>query len=43
MGELTRPRGIIFHVDAAQSAGKVEIDLQKMKAKLRQGNNTTQL
>ena len=34
MGELTRPRGIIFHVDAAQSAGKVEIDLQKMKVDL---------
>jgi cysteine desulfurase len=34
IGELTRPRGIIFHVDAAQSAGKVEIDLQKAKVDL---------
>jgi cysteine desulfurase len=30
IGKLTRSRGIIFHVDAAQSAGKVEIDLQKL-------------
>ncbi len=34
IGELTRRRGIIFHVDAAQSAGKVEIDLQKAKVDL---------
>ena len=34
IGELTRPRGIIFHVDAAQSACKVEIDLQKAKVDL---------
>ena len=34
IGELTRPRGIIFHVDAAQSAGKIEIDLQKAKVDL---------
>jgi len=34
IGELTRPRGIIFHVDAAQSAGKVEIDMEKMKVDL---------
>ncbi|NOY67510.1 MAG: IscS subfamily cysteine desulfurase [Gammaproteobacteria bacterium] len=34
IGELTRERGIIFHVDAAQSAGKVEIDLQDMKVDL---------
>jgi cysteine desulfurase len=34
IGELCRSRGIIFHVDAAQSAGKVEIDMQKMKVDL---------
>ncbi len=33
-GELTRSRGVLFHVDAAQSAGKVEIDLQKLKVDL---------
>ncbi len=27
IGELTRSRGILLHVDAAQSAGKTEIDL----------------
>ena len=34
IGELARSKGIIFHVDAAQSAGKVEIDLEKMKVDL---------
>jgi len=34
IGELTRSRGVLFHVDAAQSAGKVEIDLQKLKVDL---------
>jgi len=34
IGELTRPRGILFHVDAAQSAGKTEIDLSTMKVDL---------
>lgn len=34
IGELTRARGILFHVDAAQSAGKVEIDVQNMKVDL---------
>ena len=34
IGELTRSRGIIFHVDAAQSAGKVPIDLAEMKVDL---------
>jgi len=34
IGELTRARGIIFHVDAAQSAGKVPIDLEKSKVDL---------
>ncbi len=34
IGELTRARGIVFHVDAAQSAGKVDIDLSSMKVDL---------
>jgi cysteine desulfurase len=34
IGELTRPRGIVFHVDAAQSAGKVDIDLAALKVDL---------
>lgn len=34
IGELTRERKILFHVDAAQSAGKVPIDLQDMKVDL---------
>ena len=34
IGEMTRERGILFHVDAAQSAGKVPIDLQALKVDL---------
>ncbi len=34
MGELTRARGIVFHVDAAQATGKVPIDLAKLKVDL---------
>ena len=34
IGELARSKGIIFHVDAAQSAGKVDIDLSKLKVDL---------
>ncbi len=34
IGELTRSKGVLFHVDAAQSAGKIEIDLEKMKVDL---------
>src|SRR5471032_1658391 len=34
IGEITRAKGIIFHVDAAQATGKVEIDLQKQKVDL---------
>jgi cysteine desulfurase len=34
IGEMTRARKILFHVDAAQSAGKVPIDLERMKVDL---------
>ncbi len=34
IGELCRQRKIIFHVDAAQSAGKVPIDLRTLKVDL---------
>ncbi len=34
IGEIARENKIIFHVDAAQSTGKVEIDLQKLKVDL---------
>ncbi len=34
IGEITRKAGIIFHVDAAQSAGKIPIDLEQMKVDL---------
>ncbi|MEQ9725167.1 MULTISPECIES: IscS subfamily cysteine desulfurase [unclassified Pseudomonas] len=34
IGELLRARGVFFHVDAAQSTGKVEIDLQALKVDL---------
>ncbi len=34
IGELCRSRKILFHVDAAQSTGKVEIDLQNLKVDL---------
>lgn len=34
IGELTRSRGILLHVDAAQSAGKIDIDLEKLKVDL---------
>ncbi|TEU27350.1 IscS subfamily cysteine desulfurase [Alkanindiges illinoisensis] len=34
IGEITRARGIYLHVDAAQAAGKTEIDLSRMKADL---------
>ena len=34
IGEFARENKIIFHVDAAQSAGKVDIDLQAMKVDL---------
>lgn len=34
IGEICRERGILFHVDAAQATGKVEIDLEKLKVDL---------
>ncbi len=34
IGELCRSRGIIFHVDAAQATGKVQIDLSQLKVDL---------
>ena len=34
LGEICREQGIVFHVDAAQATGKVEIDLQKLKVDL---------
>ncbi|GGK79648.1 IscS subfamily cysteine desulfurase [Amphritea balenae] len=34
IGEITRANGVLFHVDAAQSAGKVEIDVVAMKVDL---------
>jgi cysteine desulfurase len=34
IGEITRERKILFHVDAAQSAGKISIDLEKSKVDL---------
>ncbi len=34
IGEICRSRGVIFHVDSAQAAGKVEIDLKKLKVDL---------
>lgn len=34
LGALTRPRGILLHVDAAQSAGKVPIDAAAMQVDL---------
>ncbi len=34
IGEICRAKGIIFHVDAAQSTGKAPIDLAKLKVDL---------
>jgi cysteine desulfurase len=34
IGEICRERGIVFHVDAAQATGKVDIDLEKLKVDL---------
>ena len=34
IGEVTRNAGVLFHVDGAQSAGKIPIDLEQMKVDL---------
>jgi cysteine desulfurase len=34
IGNMTRERGVFFHVDAAQSAGKVPIDMQQLNVDL---------
>ena len=34
IGEMCRERGIVFHVDATQSVGKLAIDLSKLKVDL---------
>lgn len=34
IGEVTRSAGVLLHVDAAQSAGKMPIDLEQMKVDL---------
>jgi len=34
LGEICREKGVIFHVDAAQATGKVEIDLSTLKVDL---------
>jgi cysteine desulfurase len=34
IGELIKPRGIVFHVDAVQAAGKIPIDLEAMQVDL---------
>jgi len=34
LGEICREKGIIFHVDAAQATGKVQIDLEALKVDL---------
>ncbi|MBV0934088.1 IscS subfamily cysteine desulfurase [Marinobacterium weihaiense] len=34
IGEITRDKGVLFHVDAAQSVGKLPIDMSTMKVDL---------
>lgn len=34
IGQVTREKGVLFHVDAAQSTGKIDIDLEKMQVDL---------
>ena len=31
IGEMCRERGILFHVDATQAAGKIPLDMEKLK------------
>ncbi|MBN1105064.1 MAG: aminotransferase class V-fold PLP-dependent enzyme [Deltaproteobacteria bacterium] len=32
IGEICRSRGVLFHCDAVQAAGKIEVDVRKVKA-----------
>lgn len=34
IGEITREKGVIFHVDGAQSVGKISVDLSQLKVDL---------
>ncbi|MEZ5492506.1 MAG: IscS subfamily cysteine desulfurase [Gammaproteobacteria bacterium] len=34
IGRVTREKGVVFHADAAQSTGKIDIDLEKMPVDL---------
>lgn len=34
IGEVTREHGVVFHVDGAQSAGKIPVDMEQMKVDL---------
>ncbi|MCD6236227.1 MAG: cysteine desulfurase [Thaumarchaeota archaeon] len=34
IGEICREKGVLFHVDAAQTLGKISVDVRKMKADL---------
>ncbi|OGA61635.1 MAG: IscS subfamily cysteine desulfurase [Betaproteobacteria bacterium RIFCSPLOWO2_12_FULL_65_14] len=34
IGEICRAKGIVFHCDAVQGGGRIEIDMQKLKADL---------
>ncbi|MCL6415371.1 IscS subfamily cysteine desulfurase [Aestuariirhabdus sp. Z084] len=34
IGDITRARKVLFHVDAAQSAGKIPLDMEEMKVDL---------